>query len=39
MKTLDITTHTTDTSRATLFRRFANLPIENQLQVIKDSLN
>lgn len=39
MKAIDIITHTTDTSRATLFRRFANLPIENQLQVLKSSQN
>lgn len=39
MKTIDLKTNTNQQSRATLLRRLANLPIENQIQVLKDSLN
>ena len=39
MKTIDLKTNTNQQSRATLLRRLANLPIENQIQVLKESLN
>lgn len=39
MKKINLITHTNDGSRSTLFRRFANLPLENQLQICKLTLN
>jgi hypothetical protein len=39
MKDIDYITNTNDKTRATLLRKLANLPTENQLQVIKNATN
>jgi len=39
MKTIDLFTKTTHDTRAGLIRKFANLPLENQVQIMKSSID